>query len=84
MSYYPQFADLLNQALARLDRPPAWLAQRLDGYGQDRDSVRAFGIEVVSRLCEKLLAGGAPGFHFYTMNQAGPTLSILANLGIRS
>lgn len=61
---------------------PRWLRQRLSGFGTDSDGLKAFGEEVVSRLCEKLVAGGAPGFHFYTMNQAEPTLGILSNLGI--
>ncbi|MFA5494480.1 MAG: methylenetetrahydrofolate reductase [NAD(P)H] [Porticoccaceae bacterium] len=61
---------------------PRWLRQRLNGFGQDQEGLKAFGTEVVTRLCEKLLAGGAPGFHFYTMNQAEPTLGILRNLGI--
>jgi len=62
---------------------PRWLRQRLSGFGDDSQGLKAFGEEVVTRLCEKLLAGGAPGFHFYTMNQAEPTLSIVANLGIK-
>ena len=63
---------------------PRWLRHKLAGFGQDNDGLRAFGAEVVTRLCEKLLAGGAPGFHFYTMNQAEPTLGILNNLGVMS
>lgn len=61
---------------------PRWLRQKMSGFGADSDSLKAFGEEVVTRLCEKLIAGGAPGFHFYTMNQAEPTLGILSNLGI--
>ena len=61
---------------------PRWLRQRLSAFGDDSQGLKAFGEEVVTRLCEKLLAAGAPGFHFYTMNQAEPTLSIVANLGI--
>ena len=61
---------------------PRWLRQRLAAYGDDKESVKAFGIEVVSKLCEQLLAGGAPGFHFYTMNQADTTLAILENLDL--
>jgi methylenetetrahydrofolate reductase (NADPH) len=63
---------------------PRWLRQRLSGFGADSESLRAFGVDVVSSLCEKLLAGGAPGFHFYTMNQVNPTTDILANLGIKA
>jgi methylenetetrahydrofolate reductase (NADPH) len=62
---------------------PRWLRHKLAGFGQDNDGLRTFGTEVVTRLCEQLLAGGAPGFHFYTMNQAEPTLGILGNLGVR-
>ena len=62
---------------------PRWLRQKLSGFGDDIDGLKAFGADVVTGLCEKLLAGGAPGFHFYTMNQAEPTLTILANLGVR-
>jgi len=61
---------------------PRWLRQKLSGFGQDMEGLKAFGEETVSRLCEKLIEGGAPGFHFYTMNQAEPTLGILRNLGI--
>lgn len=61
---------------------PRWLRQRLSGFGADSAGLREFGLDVVSRLCERLLEGGAPGFHFYTMNQAEPSLDILAHLGI--
>ena len=61
---------------------PRWLRQRLTAFGDDDESVIEFGIEVVTRLCERLLAGGASGFHFYTMNKADVTLAILKNLGI--
>ncbi|MEM6606920.1 MAG: methylenetetrahydrofolate reductase, partial [Pseudomonadota bacterium] len=56
--------------------------KRLEGYGDDSASIRAFGIEVVTQLCETLLESGAPGIHFYTMNQAEPTLQICKNLGL--
>ena len=62
--------------------PPRWICRRLEAYADDRDSICAFGEEVVSRLCEQLLAGGAPGIHFYTMNQSQPTLQICRNLGV--
>ena len=61
---------------------PRWIRQRLDSFGQDMASVQAFGLEVVTRLCERLLAGGAPGLHFYTLNQSAPTLAICNALGI--
>ncbi|VAW85577.1 5,10-methylenetetrahydrofolate reductase [hydrothermal vent metagenome] len=63
---------------------PRWIAKRLDGYGDDKVSLIAFGEEVVSEMCQKLLDNGAPGFHFYTMNQAGPTQKLWHNLGIAS
>lgn len=62
---------------------PRWVRKRLEGFGDDRDSIRAFGLEVVTELCRKLLAGGAPGLHFYTMNQSGPTTAIWQALGLR-
>jgi len=59
---------------------PRWMRKRLEGFGDDRESIQAFGLDVVSNLCQRLLDAGAPGLHFYTMNQATPTLAILANL----
>lgn len=61
---------------------PRWLRKQLETYGDDEESLKLFGIDVVSSLCETLLAAGAPGIHFYTMNQAEPTLAILRNLGL--
>lgn len=63
---------------------PRWLRKQLEAYEHDEESVRLFGAEVVSSLCETLLAAGAPGIHFYTMNQAEPTLAILRNLGLET
>ncbi len=60
---------------------PRWLKLRLQDYGDDIASLRAFGLDVVSEICEKLLAGGAPGLHFYTLNQAGTISTILQRLG---
>ena len=60
---------------------PRWISKQLETYGDDAESIRQFGIEVVTRLCEKLLAMGAPGLHFYCMNQAQPCESICDNLG---
>jgi methylenetetrahydrofolate reductase (NADPH) len=62
---------------------PRWLRKRLESFGDDRESIQAFGLDVVSNLCQRLLEGGAPGLHFYTMNQAAPTLAILENLHIK-
>jgi methylenetetrahydrofolate reductase (NADH) len=61
---------------------PRWLRRRLDAFGEDLESLRAFGVDVVARLCERLLEEGAPGLHFYTMNSAEPTLSIWKRLGL--
>jgi len=61
---------------------PRWIRKRLEAYADDIDSIRAFGTEVVTRQCERLLAAGAPGLHFYTMNQSAPTLKLWDNLGL--
>ena len=60
---------------------PRWIRLRLEGFGDDTKSIKAFGLDVITSLCEKLRAGGAPCFHFYTMNQAAPTLEICKRLG---
>ncbi len=59
---------------------PRWVRLRLQGFGDDSKAIRAFGQDVVGELCERLVRGGAPGLHFYTMNQAGPTLAIAQGL----
>ncbi|PLW83523.1 methylenetetrahydrofolate reductase [NAD(P)H] [Kineobactrum sediminis] len=61
---------------------PRWICQRIEGYGKDDESIRKFGIEVVTQLCQTLLENGAPGLHFYTMNQVDPTRQIYQNLGL--
>ena len=60
---------------------PRWLQRRLADWGEDLDGLRAFGTEVVARLCERLVAGGAPGLHFYTLNQPEATTDILRAIG---
>jgi methylenetetrahydrofolate reductase (NADPH) len=55
---------------------PRWLCRQLDSYGDDQASIRAFGADFVAQFCTRLLAEGAPGLHFYTLNQAEPTLAI--------
>jgi methylenetetrahydrofolate reductase (NADPH) len=52
----------------------------MESFGDDTESLKAFGLEVVTKLCETLVQGGAPGIHFYTMNQLGPTKAILEAL----
>ena len=60
---------------------PRWVALKMEGYLDDAASVRAFGVEVVARLCERLVAGGAPGIHFYTLNQSALSLDVCRKLG---
>ena len=59
---------------------PRWIRLRLQGFGDDTASIRAFGLDVITRLCEQLVAAGAPGLHFYTMNQSVATLAICQRL----
>ena len=61
---------------------PRWVALKMEGYMDDAASIRAFGIEVVTRLCERLIAGGVPGLHFYALNQSAVTLEICRRLGL--
>jgi len=61
---------------------PRWIRKQLQAYGDDNNSIKAFGHEVVYKLCERLLAGGAPCLHFYTMNQTDPTRQLVLDLGL--
>ena len=61
---------------------PRWIRRRLESYGDDVASIRAFGLDVVTDLCERLIARGAPGLHFYTLNSAGLTSTIWQRLGL--
>ncbi len=61
---------------------PRWMRKRLEAYGDDSDSIKAFGEELVTELCETLLENGAPGLHFYTMNQYQPVANIVKHLGL--
>ena len=61
---------------------PRWMRKQLEGYSDDIESIRAFGLDVVTDLCERLLKAGAPGLHFYTMNQATLTTAIWQRLGL--
>lgn len=76
---YTQLARFSDMCGAEI---PRWIRKRLEGFGDDRESIRAFGEDVVTRLCRTLLDAGAPGLHFYTMNQAGPSTAIWNNLGL--
>jgi methylenetetrahydrofolate reductase (NADPH) len=60
------------------------MSRQLESYGEDQHSIQQFGIEVLSKLGETLLANGAPGIHFYTMNQVEPNLAIWNNLKLDS
>ncbi len=59
---------------------PRWMRRKFEGLGDDTDAIRAFGLDVVTELCQRLLAGGAPGLHFYSMNQSALTLEICQRL----
>ena len=61
---------------------PRWLRLKLQSFGDDLASIRSLGLDVVTELCDRLLSAGAPGLHFYTMNQAGPTSTIWQRLGL--
>jgi methylenetetrahydrofolate reductase (NADPH) len=61
---------------------PRWIRMRLQSYGDDAESIKAFGLDVVTSLCEQLKSGGAPGLHFYSMNQSAATLNICQRLNI--
>ncbi|MGB3394683.1 MAG: methylenetetrahydrofolate reductase [NAD(P)H] [Stenotrophomonas sp.] len=60
---------------------PRWIGKRMQAYGDDAESVRAFGADLVAALCERLIDGGAPSLHFYTLNLAKPTSAVLQRLG---
>lgn len=76
---YVQLARFSDRCGAEI---PRWLRKRLEAFGDDAASLRAFGLDVVTELCRELLDAGAPGLHFYTMNQAGPTVAIWKNLNL--
>jgi methylenetetrahydrofolate reductase (NADPH) len=61
---------------------PRWLRLKMQGLGDDAASIRSLGLDVVTELCDRLLSGGAPGLHFYTMNQAGLSSTIWQRLGL--
>ena len=86
---YPGIMPIGNYTnLARFSRNcgaeiPRWLHHRIEALGDDTDAVVELGIDIVSRLCTTLLASGAPGLHFYTMNSARATTRICQNIGLR-
>ena len=61
---------------------PRWIRKQLQAYGDDAQSIKAFGHEVVHNLCERLIQGGAPSLHFYTMNQTEATKQLVKDLGL--
>jgi methylenetetrahydrofolate reductase (NADH) len=71
-----RFSDMCGSEI------PRWIRKRLESYGDDKDSIKAFGEEVISEMCHQLLEAGAPGLHFYTMNVSKPTLAIWNNLDL--
>ena len=75
-SQLARFSDMCGAEI------PRWLRLKLEGYGDDSASIKAFGLDVVTDLCARLLAQGAPGLHFYTMNLAGPASTIWQRLGL--
>ncbi len=75
-SQLSRFSDMCGAEI------PRWLRKRLESLGDDRKAIRAFGLDVVTELCRKLLDNGAPGLHFYTMNQADATYAIWKNLNL--
>ena len=76
------FSNLDRFAAACGAEIPRWIRQRVAGFGEDQESIRKFGVEVVTQLCATLIESGAPPIHFYTMNQVEPVLSIANNLGL--
>lgn len=76
---YTQLARFSDMCGAEI---PRWIRKRLESYGDDKASIRAFGEDVISEMCHQLLEAGAPGLHFYTMNITAPTLAIWKNLGL--
>jgi len=59
---------------------PRWIQKQLESFGDDMDSIKDFGTDIVSEICQRLIDAGAPGLHFYTLNQSEPTLKIWRNL----
>ena len=80
---FHNFSKILRFAEGCGAEVPRWVRIRMEKYYDDAASIRAFGLDVVTGLCERLLAGGAPGLHFYTLNQAGLTTEIWRRLNLK-
>lgn len=80
---FHNFSKILRFADGCGAEVPRWVRIRMEKYYDDAPSIRAFGLDVVTGLCERLLAGGAPGLHFYTLNQAGLTSEIWRRLNLK-
>jgi len=76
----PNYSKLARFSDACGAEIPRWIRKQLEAYGDDANSIQAFGEQVISEMCERLLDGGAPGLHFYTLNQSEPSLAIWNNL----
>jgi methylenetetrahydrofolate reductase (NADPH) len=76
---YTQLARFSDMCGAEI---PRWIRKRLETFGDDKEAIREFGEEVVTGLCQQLLDAGAPGLHFYTLNQSAATMAIWRNLGL--
>jgi len=76
------FAQLARFSDACGAEIPRWMRIKLEGYRDDAASIRAFGLDIVTGLCRKLIDAGAPGLHFYTLNQAAPSVEIWRRLGL--
>jgi methylenetetrahydrofolate reductase (NADPH) len=74
------FAQLRRFSEACGAEIPRWIGKRMQAYGDDAESIRAFAAEFVANLCRRLIDGGAPALHFYTLNLSKPTLNVLDNL----
>ena len=77
-----RFAQLARFSDACGAEIPRWIRRKLESFGDDSASIREFGLDVVTDLCDRLLSAGAPGLHFYTLNQAGQTSTIWQRLGL--
>ena len=76
------FSQLVRFSEACGAEIPRWMRWKLESFRDDTNAIRAYGLDIVTALCQRLLAGGAPGLHFYTLNQAGPSAEIWKRLGL--